>query len=285
MSSLRSEEGSMLVDLLVATVIMLIVIGATLNALDTFGSTATRNGKYVDAAEQARSAMDAIARQARNATAYQTSSSAGGVSILRADPADFVFKAVDPNSAPSSSNTFSVQTLRYCLKTSTGELWRQRRADSAMPAAACPDAAWTTKDVLATDVTNGTRPVFTYDSSTLASITSIGMHLFVDTSGGRNPAETSLNSGVFLRNQNRRPGASFTAITSTGNHVQLNGSSSTDPEGGLLNYEWKDGTTVLPQTGPVVDYVAPSSGPRTFTLTVTDAGGLDDATTQTVTVQ
>jgi len=56
-------------------------------------------------------------------------------------------------------------------------------------------------------------------------------------------------------------------------------------DGGLLSYTWFDGSTQLPQTGAVVDYVAPGSGSHTFTLTVTDNGGLTSTTTQTVTVQ
>jgi hypothetical protein len=140
--------------------------------------------------------------------------------------------------------------------------------------------------VVATDITNGVRPVFTYDTATLADINSIGIQLFLDTTPGRSPSETALNSGVFLRNQNRRPIAAFTATTAgTGMRVQLNASNSIDPEGDLLTYQWKDGATVLSQTSPVVDYPAATTGDHVFTLTVTDSGGVTSSTTQTVTVQ
>ena len=282
---LSEEGGFTLVELLVASLIMLVVVGATLNALDTATATSSRNQKLVDAVDGARNAMETVAKKLRNATAYQTSASATSSSLLRAGASDIVFKVVNPFTSGSSSNTYSVETVRYCLDTSSGRLWLQRKGDAVVPGASCPDPSWTPSTVVATSVTNGARPVFTYDSTTLADITSIGIQLFVDTTPGKAPAETSLNSGVFLRNQNRRPTAAFTAITgAVGSHVQLNGSSSVDPEGELLQYEWKDGATLLTQSSPIVDYVAPSSGPHTFTLTVTDSGGLTSTTTQTVDV-
>ena len=284
MTRLADTRGSMLIELLVATTMMLVVITATLNAFDAFGTNAKRNEHLSDAVDNARAAMDAIAKQARNATAYQTTSSTTSASILRADPTDLVFKVVDPGTSPSAGNAYSVQSIRYCLDATNRRLWRQRKADAVVPSTTCPDASWSTKDILATDVVNGTRPVFGYDQSSLATITSIDMHLYVDTNPGKAPVESALNSGVFLRNQNRRPIASFTAIPGVGGHVQLNGSGSSDPEGGLLSYQWKDGATVIPLSGPVVDYVAPGLGSHTFTLTVTDAGSLDDTTSQTVSV-
>ena len=282
---LSDESGFTLVELLIASLIMLVVISATLNALDTATATSNRNQRLVDTVDRARNTMETVAKKLRNATAYQTTASATSGSLLRAESKDIVFKVVNPFTSGSSSNTYSVETVRYCLDTTTGRLWLQRKADAVTPGAACPDPSWTPSTVVATDVTNGTRPVFTYDSTTLSDITSIGIQLFLDTNPGKAPAETMLNSGVFLRNQNRRPTAAFTAITSTvGSHVQLNGSNSVDPEGELLTYQWKDDGTVLTQTSPVVDYVASTSGPHTFTLTVTDAGGLTSTTTQTVDV-
>ena len=280
------ERGFTLVELLVASLIMLVVISATLNALDTATATSTRNQKLVDSVDRARLTMDTLSKKLRNATAYQTAASATSGSVLRASATDIAFKVVDPFSSGASGNTYGVQTVRYCLDAASGQLWTQRKADAVVPSSSCPDPSWTTKSVVASDITNGTRDVFTYDSTTLSDISSIGIQLFVDSTPGRAPVEQTLQSGVYLRNQNRRPSAAFTAIPSpVGQHVQLNGSNSTDPEGQLLTYQWSDGGTVLSQTSPVVDYAAVTPGPHTFTLTVTDVGGLTSSTTQTVTVQ
>jgi prepilin-type N-terminal cleavage/methylation domain-containing protein len=282
---LHDERGFTLIELLMASVIMIVVISATLNALDTATATSTRNQKLVDTIDRARLTMETLSKKLRNATAYQTTASPTSASIVRATSNDIAFKVVDPFSAGASGNSYAVQTIRYCLETSTGKLWTQRKADAVVPGASCPDLSWSTRSVVATDITNAARPVFTYDSATLSDISSVGISLFLDTTPGKAPAETSLSSGVFLRNQNRRPTAAFTALTSTvGQHVQLNGSNSIDPEGQLLTYQWSDGSTVLSQNSPVVDYVATTPGAHTFTLTVTDVGGLTDTTTQTVTV-
>lgn len=283
---LADESGFTLVELLIASLIMLIVVGATLNALDTATATSTRNQKLVDTVDRARLAMETVAKRMRNATAYQTTASTTSSSLLRATSTDVAFKVVDPFASGTASNTYSVQTVRYCLDSATGRLWEQHRADAVVPAATCPDPSWTPSNVVATDITNGTRPVFTYDTTTLADINSVGIQVFLDTTPNARPPETALTSGVFLRNQNRRPTAAFSATTGgTGMRVQLNGSNSIDPEGNLLTYEWKDGATVLSQTSPVVDYPAGTAGAHTFTLTVTDSGGLTATATQAVTVQ
>ena len=264
---------------------MLIVISATLNALDTATATSNRNQKLVDTVDRARNTMETVAKKLRNATAYQTSASATSSSLLRAESKDIAFKVVNPFTSGCASNTYSVRpsaTASTAPRAACGSSARPtpsrpappaptprgRRAPSSppmSPTARAPSSPTTPRRW------RTSRPSASSSSSTRTP--------------GKAPAETTLNSGVFLRNQNRRPTAAFTAITSAvGSHVQLNGSNSVDPEGELLTYEWKDGATVLTQTSPIVDYVAPTSGSHTFTLTVTDSGGLTSTTTQTVDV-
>ena len=74
----------------------------------------------------------------------------------------------------------------------------------------------------------------------LDRITSIRTELNVDAQVGSRPRPTRLESGVFLRNQNRAPLAAFTATdTGTAHRLLLNGSASEDPEGNaIVSYTW-----------------------------------------------
>lgn len=64
--------------------------------------------------------------------------------------------------------------------------------------------------------------------------------------------------------------------------VTLNGSASSDPDGTIVSYEWKEGNTVL-GTGSVVTQ-GMAVGVHTITLTVTDNGGAIDTDDVVVTV-
>ena len=278
------HAGFTLVELLVAMTLMLVVLGAAFKALEVFARTTSSHQRYADSVNAARTAVDRLTREMRNATAYQTSSNPASSAVLLAQPSDLAFKAVDPSGGPASGNTWGVQTVRYCLAASGKALYRQTKAGAVTPGSACPDPTWS-GGMVAQSIVNGSRTPFTYGSESGGPITSMSVALYVDDDPAELPKEILLRSGVFLRNQNRPPKAAFTAVASSGAHVTLNGSASSDPEGNPLTYTWQDGSTTLPQTGAVVDYVAPSSGSRTFTLTVTDGGGLTDTATTSVMVQ
>src|SRR6266404_4817500 len=75
-------------------------------------------------------------------------------------------------------------------------------------------------------------------------------------------------------------------VPSTGNggtSVQLDGSSSSDPDGDVLSFVWKDEANSVVGTTAVVPLTL-SLGTHTFTLTVTDPGGLHATATTHVTV-
>ena len=138
---------------------------------------------------------------------------------------------------------------------------------------------------VATDVANGSRPIFTYNASDYDKITEVSAQLFVDTTPTRLPAEVDLQTTVFLRNQNRAPTAIFSATSMPGGSIFLNASESQDPEEKALTFEWWDGS-LSPEKkvgeGIVFTYLAPSAGNRQMYLVVKDATLETKSDTKTV---
>jgi hypothetical protein len=117
------------------------------------------------------------------------------------------------------------------------------------------------------------RPLFTYDAPLAANVAAVDMQLFADWDLRRLPKEERLRTGVHLRNLNRAPTAAAFTWTATGNrHVLLNGTSS-DPDGDPLTFSWYEGSTLIGK-GATLDDTAPSTAPRSISLTVSDPSGL-----------
>jgi hypothetical protein len=133
---------------------------------------------------------------------------------------------------------------------------------------------------VAENVVNGTRPIFTYNAIAPQDVTEVTATLYVDVNPGRPPAETALQTSVYLRNQNRKPTALFSVEVVNG-AILMNASESTDPEEKALIYSWKvdnvaAGSGIL-MTKPV------SPGNHTVRLDVSD-GVLTDDETHTICV-
>lgn len=294
-AALRDEAGFTLTELLVSMVLMVLVLSATLGALDVFGSTSNRNQKLLQAQDAARIGVDRIARELRNGSAYATDATAPSA-IVRAGPWDLIVQTVNPNGG-GGANTLNLMRVRYCLYTPTATLYRQQQTwTGATPPGvitdtACPSTSWGNQTVVAADVVNGGgRRVFTYNSGNandtteapplLPDIASVRIALWIDPNPGKAPAETQLYTGVFLRNKNRRPVADCTAAPTGNGYVALNGSRSSDPEGGILSFSWADGgATIAGATSSLASYPSPTTGAHTFTVTVTDPGGLSASAT------
>jgi len=287
MSRLRDEGGYSLPELLIAATIMVVVLSATLSVLDASSDNARRNERLNEQQERARGAVDFLVRDLRGIAGPDSSAPA----VERMSGYELVFRSVDP--LARSQNAKRVQRVRYCLDQTTpsaARLWRQVQTwtTSAAPVlsttSACPDSAYGSQRILAETVVNRRggldRPVFTYDSTDRANVSYVGARVFVDLDVDERPPEVALTSSVFLRNQdlgtrNKAPTAAFSAAPQGGRHVLLNGGASSDPDGQTLQYEWfVDGSKVDGATGPVLDYTAPAVGPRSFSLRVTDTGGL-----------
>jgi Tfp pilus assembly protein PilV len=301
---LRDESGVSLMEILISTFLLSIVLTAALGPFQFFERSERHAAIQNDSQQQARTVQDQLIRELRN-VAGQTQL------IERADPYDLVFQTIDRNPKPSGSqNERNVMRVRYCLDTSQGDnngrlvkqtqRWTTASVPSAMPSATmCPDVGWGDRVVAAEPVTNKAlpagrttqMPLFNYfpAASPATSITSIRVDLYVDANGAAAPKEVRLTSGVYLRNQNGAPTASFTATPGALNSktVRLNASASSDPEGYSLSYRWCDLTksvtcdaTTAVGSAASFDYVAPTAGPRTIRLVVTDVGGLTHEQTQ-----
>ena len=282
---MRGERGEVgLVQLLVAMVIFGGVLGATLVTFQGFERLNRDSNERNAAQDTARTAVDALARKLRN-LASPTPQQPQAVD--RASSYDIVFQTVNANGPNTGLNAANVERVRYCLDISSPnneKLWTQEQTWTTLnpPAApsdvSCPGTGWDNQRVVASYITNRIsgqdRPVFTFNQyTTLSDIDSIHVDLYVDDTPTHGPLATRLSSGVFLRNQNRRPTASFTA-TPSAKGIVLNGSVSADPEGEPLNYVWYDGTTKI-GTGITLTYAATAGTSHNLTLKVFDPAGLE----------
>jgi prepilin-type N-terminal cleavage/methylation domain-containing protein len=293
--ALGGERGFTLVEMLVGLVISMIVLGAVLKVVENFQSISRATNDRNDYEDVARQAMREIARNLRNASSPGTS----GSGIERAGATDLVFQAVSPLTASGGSNTYSLQRVRYCLNSSNsqyGRIWRQTAtwtsaSPPALPSAtACPDSAFGSQNAVVSFISNASsggasRSLFSYDSGTLNNITTVGVDIYADSDRTKGVGEVHANTGVFLRNKNRGPAASFTANAQGNKQVLLNGGASSDPDGQSLTYTWTVDGVALTGTSAIVLHTLSTTGNHTFGLTVSDSGDLSaTAPNQTVDV-
>lgn len=276
---MRDERGEMsLIGLLVASTLFLGVLGATLSTFNLSERFLRTNGERAEAQTRARTAIDRLARELRNLEA--PSGATPQVVDVNADH-DIVFRVSDSRLPNAGANTTNVQRVRWCLDGSR-RLWRglQTWTTATVPAmpstSSCP-GTWSAAKVVAQDVVNSDLGLqtFAYDATDpkLVAGVRVTVALDADRNGGATP--TRVSTGVFLRNQNRPPVADFDATVGGGGVITLNGSRSQDPESAPLQFQWKDGSTVLTCKSIVCSYDPPgATAPRTLTLTVTDGAGL-----------
>jgi type II secretory pathway pseudopilin PulG len=290
MNRLAREDGFTLAELLVGAMLAIIVLSASLTVLDQFRKMSARTDDRVQLQDEARQVSRQLARSLRNVAPSPEFPTVIG----RADPYDIVFRVVDRPRA-SGLNTRNLRRVRYCLDASDSDrarvLEQTQRWDSqtapAMPAGtSCPSADWGPWRLVADHLTNrsgGTdRPLWTYDQRATGEVTGVKLHLFMNESPNISEQEVSLETGVYLRNQNRAPTALFTAAQAGVRHVLLNGSPSSDPEGDPLDYYWFVNGVEIGR-GLIYDYAAPAGGSYVVRLDVRDPSGLlGRSPTQTV---
>jgi type II secretory pathway pseudopilin PulG len=303
-NELKSEAGFTLVEVLVVASLLIVVLGATLGAFNSFQQTSQNNALQNDSQDQARNALTLLTRELRNLASPRD---AAPNSVERNGAQDMIFRSVGGTRPAGSLNDRNERRVRFCLNGTQRILYRQQQtwttaSSPSLPTdTACPGSGWdSTQRVISANTVNDTRAVFSYNNTTLNRITEVTTALFVDVNPGKAPAETSLQSAIFLRNQNRAPVAVIDAKHAGGSSqiIVLNGSSSSDPEGKALSYYWIDTTrsdnacTGVPSevpsagcvaTGILANYTVPAPGTRGMKLIVRDNSGLT-STSDTVSV-
>lgn len=292
---MRDERGEMTVaHMLVSMAVMLLVIGATLTVFSSAEKLNRAAGERVQDQEAVRTGLDQLAAQLRN-LASPTNDQPQAIDV--AQPYDLVFQTVDRIGPNTGLNAANVMRVRYCLGTSdsTGlyrqeQRWTSQATPAAPSVAACPATAsstgWSVTTQVAGSIVNRRdgleRPLFLYDAATVTDIASVHAEAWVDRDTAQAPAETPLSTGVFLRNQNRKPVAGFTADTTVYGKVVLNGALSADPEGDPLTYVWYDGASKVGE-GVRFDYTVTPGTSHAMQLKVFDLAGLQgDSAVQTV---
>src|SRR5436305_13532578 len=93
----REESGFTLTELLAAMAIMILVLGATLSALEVFGNTSQRDRTLVEAQDKARLALSRMSRELLNATAYPSTTGTTQPSAnLPSGPWDLIMLTANP---------------------------------------------------------------------------------------------------------------------------------------------------------------------------------------------
>lgn len=301
MSRLRQENGFTLVELLVTMVLTTIVFGATLTLFEVFQRDNTTDQKRSEVQDDARNAIDQIARQLRNVAAPSAGSPGA---LLTTNKYSMIFDTIGTGSEFAwGTNTTHTMMVRYCLDNSNNEnevLWMQTKRwantseEPSLPSpSACPDLSgfWTTNGKgtntrLVQHVTNRIsaekRAMFRYSAATAPQTASVEVDMFLNLSPKqKHPSgETELTTGIGLRNANRPPIAEFT-ITRIGRFIRLDASASNDPEGLALTYKWTIDGTAIASTAQVTE-VEESVASHTYKLEVVDPGNLGETKTETV---
>ena len=300
------EHGFTLVELLVAMALAMIVFGATLTAFDVFQTSNRFDLLRNEAQDNARNAIDRLARELRNVAAPKSEKELPGALEI-AEPYSITFQTISSSTQPEKSkNATHAMRVRYCLNDSTpsneilyrqAQTWETEVASTAPSATACPAEGWTSTTQLVRYITNknggqSSRALFAFGGvSEVSKIVTVEPTLYLNVNPSQSrPGETQLTSGITLRNANRQPVAAFTATEKNG-HILLNASESTDPDGLALTYKWSEGTTEeeTPIASTSQQYETPtaleSKSVHTFWLKVTDPGGLTASTKKTVTLK
>lgn len=256
----RNENGFTLVELLVAMMISLVVLFATLQSLDAFSSNAAHQTRVTDANDQVRSAMDRTVADLRGASA-----------ILRASATDLVY------AVPATSTTTSVK--RLCV--GAGDLYGSSpppvSGTPTAPASACETG---TRIAL---LRSGASTAFSYDGASsvtgagLAGVKNVGLRFSLDTSGGGRTGTSTLEASAARRSAATLPitDADLNTGCQANNLALLSLDAGVPNVTGLsVTYKNTGGVTLGVGVGDATVPITIPAGVTTILATVTDALGV-----------
>jgi type II secretory pathway pseudopilin PulG len=281
---LVAEEGFTLVELLVAMTVSIIVLLATLGALDAFNGGVAANNRLTDASDTARREVAEMVRVLRDGGPPTPTSGAQPTTVVQAGANDLVFLSRSwPGESGIGSSSNHVE--RYCLNTTTRTLWfdglKAGTSGSATPGAACPSTAsgWTHR-AIATDVLSSVaNPIFAYGAGSPVRSVAIKVRLEGGTALKSRPIE--LRSGATLRGA-LAPQLSPTDIVvgpCDGGRALL--SLSVGAGGATANGAKLSAANAIP-AGAGQILVAATSAPANIVITITNLLGLQTLLTKSV---
>jgi type II secretory pathway pseudopilin PulG len=289
-AQIHKQDGFTLIEVLIVCVLMIVVLGATLTTFNSFQQSVSINEKQNTAQDTARNAMDLMARDLRN-LASPSNEQPLALDLVQAQ--QIIFQSEGRDMPAGSLNVVNTNRVRYCLNTATGLFYRQIQTwtTAAFPAVpdstSCPGNAWPTTKLVGENVVNAARPIFYYNAADPRDVTEVTATLYVDVNTARDPTESTLQSSVYLRNQNRKPDAVFSlALANSGTTIIMNASESTDPEEKPLTFTWYiDGTAVVGEgANDVVHTASVTAGTHTVKVKVSDGPLEDISDTQSICV-
>src|SRR5215213_6966508 len=121
MAVLDRQDGFTLIEVLIVSVLMIVVLGATLTALTSFEQNVSANERQNTSQDQVRNAMDLMARDLRNLASPTVDLPQA---VDRADAADLIFQSEGRDLPAGSLNQANTNRVRYCVS-AAGDLYRQ----------------------------------------------------------------------------------------------------------------------------------------------------------------